>query len=118
MVKEILCNNKIKAYVFAEAIRTLLELGRGKNHNILLVGQTNCRKAFLLNPLTEIYDTFLNLSNRKYAFVGAENKGFIFLNDLRWSQEMIPWQEFLNFLEGQSIDLAVSSTHYATMLGT
>ena len=41
MAKEILYNNKINAYVFAEAIRTQLELGRGKNPNILLVGSAN-----------------------------------------------------------------------------
>ena len=113
MVKEILRNNKINAYVFAEAIRTLLELGRGKNRNILLVGPANCGKTFLLNPFTEIYDTFLNPSSSKYAFVGAENKELMFLNDLRWSQEMIPWQEFLNLLEGQSVHLASPKTHYA-----
>ena len=113
MAKEILGNNKINVYVFAEAIRTLLELGRGKNRNILLVGPANCGKTFLLNPPTEIYDTFLNPSSSKYAFVGAENKELIFLNDLRWSQEMIPWQEFLNLLEGQSVHLAAPKTHYA-----
>ena len=78
MTKEILHNNKLNAYVFAEVIRTLLELGRGKNRNILLVGPTNCGKTFLLNPLTEVYDTFLNPSSSKYAFVGAENKELIF----------------------------------------
>ena len=61
----------------------------------------------------EIYDTFLNPSSSKYAFVGAENKKLIFLNDLRWSQGMIPWQEFLNLLEGQSVHLAAPKTHYA-----
>ena len=113
MAKEILCNSKINAYFFAEAIRTLLEFSQGKNHNILVVGLANCGKTFLLNPFTVIYDTFLNPSSSKYAFVGAENKELIFLNDLRWSQEMIAWQEFLNLLEGQSVHLAAPKTHYA-----
>ena len=113
MAKEILRNNKINAYLFAEVIRTLLELDRRKNRNILLVGPANCGNTFLLNPLTEIYDTFLNPSSSKYAFVGAENKELIFLNHLRWRQEMIPWQEFLNLLEGHSVHLAATKTHYA-----
>ena len=113
MAKEILRNNKINAYVFAEPIRTLLELDWGKNRNILLVGPTNYGKTFRLNPLTEIYDTFLNPSGSKYAFVGAKNKELIFLNDLRWSQEMNPWNKFLYLLEGQSIHLAAPKTHYA-----
>lgn len=70
-------------YVFAEAIRTLLKLDRVKNHNTLLVGPANGRKTFLLNTLTVTCGTFLNPSISKYAFIGAENKGVIFLNDLR-----------------------------------
>ena len=62
---------------------------------------------------TEIYDTFLNWSSNKDAFVGAANKELIFLKDLRWSQETIPWQEFLNLLERQSIYLAAPKIHYA-----
>ena len=113
MAKETPRNNKINAYVFVKAIRTLLELGQGKNRNTLLLGPANCGKMLLLDPLTEIYDTFVNPSSCKYAFVGAENKELIFLKDLRWSQEMIPWQEFLNLLEGQSVHLAAPKTHYA-----
>ena len=45
--------------------------------------------------------------------VGAENKELIFLNDLRWSQEIIPWQEFLNLRKVQSVHLASSKNHYA-----
>ena len=95
-------------HVFAEAIRTLLKLGGGKICNILLVGP-----ADFLNPLTKIYDTILNPSSSRYEFVGAENKELMFLNDLRWSQEMISWKELLNLLEGQSIHLATPKTHYA-----
>ena len=113
MAKEILRSNKINAYVFPEAIRTLLELDQGRNCNILLVDPANCRKTFLLNPHTKIYDTFLNPSSIKYAFVGAENKELIFLNDLRWSQEMIPWQEFSKLLEGQNVHLAAPKIQYA-----
>ena len=36
--KEVLRNNKVNAYVFAAAIRDLLEKGRGKNRNIMIVG--------------------------------------------------------------------------------
>ena len=64
IVKEILRNDKTTAYGFADAIRTLLELGRGKNRNILLLGPANCRKTFLLNSLTEIFDNALISSSQ------------------------------------------------------
>ena len=91
MEKEIQHDNKTNAYVLTEAIQTLLELCWGKNRNILLVGSANCKNTFLLNPLTDIYGTFLNPSSSKYAFAGPKNKEPMFLNDLRWSQEIIPW---------------------------
>ena len=74
MAKEILRNNKINAYDFVEAISTLLELSRGKNRDIVLVGPANCGIKFLFNPLTEICETFLNPSSSKYTFAGAEKR--------------------------------------------
>ena len=35
------------------------------------------------------------------------------LNDLRWTAEIIPWSEFLNILEGQTVDLAAPKSHFA-----
>lgn len=90
-----------------------MEKGRGKNRNILITGPANCGKTFLLNPLTKNFDAFINPSSGKYAFVGVEKKDVVFLNDLRWNQEMIPWQEFLNLLEGQTVHLAAPKSHVA-----
>ena len=50
--KEVLRNNKINAYVFAAAIRELLEKGRGKYRIVMIVGPADCGKTFILNPLT------------------------------------------------------------------
>ena len=35
------------------------------------------------------------------------------MNDLRWSPDMISWQEFLNLLEGQNVHLAALKSHFA-----
>ena len=37
----------------------------------------------------------------------------MFLNDLRWTPDMIAWPEFLNLLEGQTVHLAAPKSHYA-----
>ena len=58
----------------------------------------------------------MNPSSTKYAFVGAENKELVFLNDLRWTQEEIPWQEFQNLLEGHSVHLTAPKFLYARNL--
>ena len=33
-------------------------------------------------------------------------------NDLRWTPEMIPWSDFLNLFEGQTVHLAAPKTHF------
>ena len=112
-VKQLLRNNNINAYVFAAALRDLLTKRRGKGRNIIIYGPTNSGKTTILNPITAIFDAFTNPSSSKYAFVGAEKVEVIFMSDLRWSPDMISWQEFLNLLESQNVHLAAPKSHFA-----
>ena len=82
---EILSNNCVSLQVFRDAVCDLLMKGRGKYRNIMITGNANCGKTFLLNPLTHIYNTFCNPASGSFAWVGVENAECIFLNDFRWS---------------------------------
>lgn len=113
MGREVLRNNSINAYTFAEAVRRLLRAGRSKGNNILITGPKDCAKTFLLRPLTKIFDCFTNPSSGTYAFVGIQNKEVAFLNDLRYNPVMLPWQDFLNMLEGMELHIPTPKTHYA-----
>jgi hypothetical protein len=110
--KEVLRNNKVNAYVFAAAIRDLLEKGRGKNRNIMIVGPANYGKTFVLNPRNQLFQTFTNPATTSYAWVGSENAEVIFLNDFRWSPEILAWNDML-LLEGQTLHLLAPKTHFA-----
>ena len=109
----ILQRNCIARDDFSAAMRELLEKGRGKYRNIFLKGPANCGKTFLLNPLTVIYKTFLNPASTTFAWVGAELAEIIFLNDFRWSAQVLPWQDMLLLLEGQPVHFSAPKTHYA-----
>lgn len=111
--REILQNNGIAVNEFAQAVRTLLIEGRGKKRNVLLHGKTNCGKTFLLQPLNVLYKTFTNPASTSFAWVGAESSEVIFLNDFRWSPQVIAWHDFLLLLEGQKVHLAAPKTHYS-----
>ena len=111
--KQLLRNNNINVYVFAAALWDLLTNGRGKGRNIIIYGPANSGKTSILNPITTIFDAFTNPSSSKYAFVGAEKAEVIFMNDLRWSPDMISWQEFLNLLKGQNVHLAAPKSHFS-----
>ena len=113
MAREVLRKNGVNAYTFAEAVRRLLREGRSKGNNILITGPSDCAKTFVLRPLTKIYECFTNPSSGTYAFVGIQNKEVAFLNDLRYNQVMLPWQDFLNLLEGMEQHIPTPKTHYA-----
>ncbi len=111
--KEVLRNNKVHSYVFADAVRLLLEKGRGKYRNILIVGPANCGKTFLLEPLKQTFSTFLNPATTTYAWLGVENAEIILMNDFRWSRELIAWNYLLLLLEGQGLHFPAPKSQYA-----
>jgi len=90
---EVLADNGTHPFVFADRLRSLLIHGRGKHRNMIIVGPANCGKTFLLKPILKIFKTFANPANDKYAWVGAEKAEAIFLNDFRWSSELIKWND-------------------------
>ena len=87
--------------------------GRGKYRNIYLKGPANCGKTFLLNPLNQIYNTLSNPATMTFAWVGAEDADVIFLNDFRWSKQIIPWHDLLLMLEGHLVHLPAPKSHYS-----
>ena len=112
MARNLLQRNNINGEQFSEAIRDLLDKGRGKYRNLYLKGPSNCGKTFLLNPLTHIYNTFCNPASTTFAWVGAEAAEVLFLNDFRWSPNIIPWHDLLLLLEGHEVHLPAPKTHY------
>lgn len=113
---EVLRNNNINLYTFADAIRKCLIVGRAKYYNILLHGPRNCGKSFLLNPLEDMFRCFLNPTEGKYCWVGLDDCEVAVLQDLRWSPELIKWSDFLILLEGQTVHLARPKNVFATDL--
>jgi len=110
---EILHNNGVPVGIFSEAVTDLLTKGRGKYRNIMIVGAADCGKTFLLNPLTEMYHTFCNPASGSFAWIGMESAECIFLNDFRWSPQLIPWHDLLLLLKGHVVHLAAPKTHFA-----
>ena len=55
---------------------------------------------FLLQPLELIFKCFTSPAQGKYVWTGLDKAEVAFLNDVRWSKELIAWHELLNLLEG------------------
>ena len=58
--KEVLQGNGVDINYFGHCVHELLQKGRGKYRNLMIVGPANCAKTFLLNPLNVIFNTFSN----------------------------------------------------------
>ena len=109
----VLEQNGIHKETFTNTIKELLEKGHSKFRNVMICGPANSGKTFLLNPLTSVHKTFCNPASTSFAWVGAEDAECIFLNDFRWSQQIIQWHDFLLMLEGQMVHLPSTKTHFA-----
>jgi len=86
--RDILTRNHIPEDTFAGAIRNLLEHGRGKYRNLLLIGPANCGKTFIFSPLSLIFKTFTNPATTTFAWVGVQETEIIWLNDFRWTSQV------------------------------
>lgn len=116
MARHVLRLNRINAFVYADAMRTSFTRGREKFTNIFLHGGTNCGKSFLLNPLEIIFKAFVNPATGRYAWVGLDNCEVAYLNDFRWSAELISWSDLLLLLEGATVHLPRPKNIFATDL--
>ena len=112
--KEVLDKNNIHVNSFAEAMRKSFTVGRRNHVNIMLTGESNCAKSFLLEPIELIFKTFLNPATGKYAWVGLDECEAVFLNDFRYSPEVIAWSDFLLLLEGATVHLPRPKNMFAT----
>ena len=45
--------------------------------------------------------------------MGAEEAEIVFLNEFRWSQQIIAWHDLLLMLEGQLVHLPAPKSHFA-----
>jgi hypothetical protein len=43
----------------------------------------------------------------------VEEAEIIFLNDFRWTERILPWQDLLRLLEGDKIHIPTPKTHFA-----
>ena len=61
-----------------------------------------CGKTFLVKPLKEVYECFVNPASGNFAWLGIESAEVVLLNDFQWKASLIPWCEFLQVLEGDT----------------
>ena len=99
-------------------IKNCLQYGRKKDNNVFIIGSKDMGKTFMLQPLTEIYDTMCNPARGSFNLVGANSREVLFFNDFRYQpngegDRKIPWEDFLNLLDGNKIKIPAPKTFFA-----
>lgn len=105
--------NNIEIKTMSNAFLELMEQGRGKGRNIILTGQRNCAKTFLLEPLTHLFgeQCFHTPPSSTFGWMGVDKSLVVYLNDYRWKPDTntrkanIAWDELLRLLEGHTCKL-------------
>ena len=90
LASQTLERNNCSKNEFKDAVKDALSKGREKCRNILITGPANCGKSFILKPLCDIFDAFINPASGTFAWVCIEEAQIIFLNDFRWSERILP----------------------------
>lgn len=114
---DILQKNNLDRTQFTQKIISALVNGRGKGYNLMINGPTNSGKSFILMPLTLIYNCFWQPSAGSYNWVAAPGRELIFLNDIRYDEDgdkkVMAWRQFLNLLEGCTVNIARPSNLFS-----
>ena len=111
---DVLRKNNIDKNYFTSLIRKVLEQGRSKKNNIIIIGGTNQAKSFMFMPVLYICDCFTCPSNSQFNWVGAREKEVIFLKDFRCNDGTMKWNLLLNFLEGAPTSVTMPKNHFAS----
>ena len=65
LAEQVLRNNKLHSFVFAEALKTLIISGRGKHRNVVVIGSVNCDKTCLFRGMEKLFKVFCNPAEGK-----------------------------------------------------
>ena len=93
---------------FIDAVLHALQVGRMKEANIFIHGDKNRGKSFLLQPLTKIFNCFLNPTKGTFSLMKLPGKECVVLEDFRYHggpADILCQEQFLQWLEGQQVEI-------------
>ena len=73
-----------------------LRWGRNKWTNVLIVGEPDAGKSFILKPLGKIFKTFIRRGqNETFALQGITGNEICLVQDVRYETFGLPWDDWL-----------------------
>ena len=91
-----------------------LRWGRNKWTNVLIVGEPDAGKSFILRPLGKIFKTFIRRGqNETFALQGVNGNDICLLQDVRYESFGLPWDDWLAWGEGEDVTVKLPRNHFA-----
>ena len=107
---EVVANKGYTEQQLETAILEALDLGRGKQRNIFIVGPTNRAKSFCLKPLALVYRAYVSPDTGTHQLADLRGSEVLWLNEFEYDPQFIPWRKLKDFLEGEPLKVAVPKT--------
>lgn len=89
------------------AIFHSLNLGRAKQRNLVLVGDTNRAKSFVMDPVELVFKCFTPPDTGSHQLADIAGSEVLYLNDFEWDASLMPWGTAKNLFEGKHVKIAV-----------
>lgn len=94
----------IDSQEFRSLVLRALRNGRAKDHNILICGEPDGGKSFVLKPFSRIFDAFVTRGqNERFPLQGLHHKEICLLQDVRYDSFGLSWDDWLRWGEGEDM---------------
>ena len=99
---------------FRSVVVRALRWGRRKSTNVLIVGEPDGGKSFLLKPLGRIFKSFIRRGqSENFALQGVHGHEICLLQDVRYESFGLPWDDWLAWGEGEEVTVKMPRSHFA-----
>ena len=107
----------LDSILFRQAILKALTLGRRKRVNVLIHGEPDAGKSFLLRPLIQMYKTFIRRGQHEnYPLQGLLGAEICVLQDVRYETFGLPWDDWLAWGDNEELTIKLPRTHFKSSL--
>ena len=100
----LLAHQCIDSVAFRNTVVRALRLGRMKSINVLIVGEPDSGKSFILKPLGKMFKSFIRRGqNEGFPLQGLHGSEICLLQDVRYESFGLPWDDWLAWGESEDI---------------
>jgi hypothetical protein len=105
----------LEATTFKYHVLRALYLGRRKGINVLIVGEPDAGKSFLLKPLGKIFVTFIARGQKEtFPLQGIHGSEICLLQDVRYESFGLPWDDWLRWGENEDMMVKLPRSSFAS----